>query len=239
MAPDLTFTPSTIHLWVAYIDRLSSRSAQFRTLLSEDECQRADRFIVDDARLRFTVARGVLRTVLGWYFDVAPDEIVFSYGQHGKPSVSDRQEIQFNLSHSANVIVLGVTQNKAIGVDVEKIRFVNEMTTIAHDYFSESEQETLFVLPEEQRERAFFTCWTRKEAYIKATGDGFSLPLTDFDVTLEPDQPARLLRASGDDPTRWSLLSIDTIPGYVGAVCVEGKVTESYQPHLDEYQFPA
>jgi 4'-phosphopantetheinyl transferase len=229
--PDFTLTPDTIHLWTAHVDRLIPRRAQFRSLLSADECQRADRFIADDARLRFTVARGVMRTVLGMYLGIAPGEIVFSYGPRGKPSLKVEQiaetQIRFNLAHSANVVALAITQGHEIGVDVEEIRPMKEMVTIARDYFSAQEQGALFALPEGQREWAFFTGWTRKEAYIKAKGDGFALSLADFDVTLTPDQPARLLRAEGDDPARWSLLSVDTIPGYAGAVCVERRTTEA------------
>jgi 4'-phosphopantetheinyl transferase len=215
-------TPDSVHVWTIFVDRFAPRRAEFEATLSPDERQRAARFVVEEPRLRFIIARGALRTILAGYLDVAPEDIQFAYGEHGKPSLPD-SDLRFNLSHSDNVILIGVTQNHDIGVDVEHIHAIPEMSIMARDNFSLYEQGTLFKAPEQERERAFFACWTRKEAYIKATGDGFSMPLRDFDVTLLPGEPPRILRANGDDPARWSLVHLEPDVDYIGAICVEGR----------------
>ena len=131
--------------------------------------------------------------------------------------------MEFNLSHSGDFALIAVTQGRKIGVDVERIRQGISSHVIAQQYFSKAEVAELQSLPIDQRESAFFTCWTRKEAYIKAQGLGLALPLESFDVSLTPGQPA-ILRATRPDEkesTRWTLRSLDVDPNYAGAIAVE------------------
>lgn len=183
--------------------------------LSDDECARADRYAFEAARRQFVVARGFLRRTLASYLHVEPVEIAFHYGKRGKLSI-DGADVRFNLTHSGDLIVLAVTQGREIGVDVEQRRPLPHLRTMATGHFSEREQNALFALPPAQQLDAFFRIWTRKEAYIKAVGDGFALPLQAFDVTH--DDPPRLHRA-GD---QWRLHHIDPATGYIGAVCIAG-----------------
>jgi 4'-phosphopantetheinyl transferase len=222
MSNDIMLPPDSVQVWTIFVDQFAPHRATFEATLSPDEQQRAARFVVDEPRLRFIIARSALRTILAGYLDVASEVVQFAYGERGKPSLPE-SDLRFNLSHSDNIIVIAVTQNHDIGVDVEHIHHIPEMSIMARDNFSLNEQETLFKLPEQERERAFFRCWTRKEAYIKATGDGFSMPLRDFDVTLTQDETPRILRASGDDPARWSLVHLEPDADYVGAICIEGR----------------
>lgn len=216
----MTLEKDDIHVWLAWVDGLRSQQDDLARLLTPDEMARADRLLGEKVRQQFIVARGVMRKVLAHYID---GEIHLLRGNRGKPHIPG-VSLRFNLSHAADLIVLGIAEGREIGVDVELIRPMREMMTVARSYFSVEEQVQIFNLPQAQRERAFYTCWTRKEAYIKARGDGFTMPLTGFDVTLIPGEPPRLLRAVDDDPARWTLLHLDSVPGYVGTICVEGPV---------------
>jgi len=212
-----------IHLWTASIHALiDSHSDRFMSILSEAEHERLRRFRVEQPRRQSLAARGLLRTVLAQYLDQEPENIVFRQGQRGKPFI-ENTTLRFNLSHSEDRVIIGILAGKNIGVDVEHIHELPNMTTMARTNFSKSEQETLFSLPKSQQRLAFFTCWTRKEAYIKAVGDGFALPLRSFDVTFLPDDPPCILRAIGDDPQNWQLYDVSLDDAYVGAVCIQSK----------------
>jgi 4'-phosphopantetheinyl transferase len=181
--------------------------------LSDDERARAARYAFESARRQFVVARGFLRRTLAAYLHIDPAQITFRYGKRGKLSI-DGVAVRFNLTHSGDLILLAVTQGREIGVDVEQRRPLPHLHTMATDHFSEREQNALFALPPAQQLDAFFHIWTRKEAYIKAVGDGFALPLQAFDVTH--DNPPQLHRA-GD---QWRLHHIDPATSYIGAVCI-------------------
>lgn len=225
-APErLALDRDEVHVWKSSLDRAPDRVRKLRELLNRDERERADRFHFQVHRDRFTVGRGLLRIIIGRYLGVDPVELLFSYNYYGKPSLDGAQAergLRFNLSHSDAVAVYAVVRERELGVDVEKIRadFADEQ--IAERFFSRSEVAVLMRLPEEVRHLAFFNCWTRKEAYIKARGKGLSIGLDTFDVAFAPGQDAALLRATGDDPARWSLSGFAPEPGYVGAVAVEG-----------------
>lgn len=210
-----------IYIWTGDFDHLDTHRDDFWQTLSPDERARAVRLIDETVRARFIAGRGMLRAVLSQYLGVQAQAIPFEHGKRGKPIVPGTR-LRFNLSHSENLALLGIVTGHEIGVDVERLRHIPEMTTMARDYFSPVEQQALFNLPQDQRDDAFLRCWTRKEAFIKAVGEGFALPLADFDVTLAPDDPPRLLRIKDGDPSQWALLHLEPAPGYVGAVCVEG-----------------
>jgi len=214
-------------VWQADLDALARSETQWLNLLSRDEQDRAGRFRFPIHRQRFTAGRGLLRTLLGSYLNIDPREVIFRYSEKDKPRLADlfaKSSLQFNLSHSDNVILLGFTLGRDIGVDVEKLRVNFNVLEIAERFFSESERNALAALPLSQHHQAFFNCWTRKEAFVKAVGEGLSLPLDQFDVSLAPGQSAELLATRPDpgEAARWSLWALDAGPGCAAAVVVRG-----------------
>ncbi|HEX5415197.1 MAG TPA: 4'-phosphopantetheinyl transferase superfamily protein, partial [Chloroflexota bacterium] len=177
-------------------------------------------------RTRFVGVRGWLRTMLAAYLDDAPANLRFTYGSHGKPAIASRNppDLRFNLSHSADVALLAVTRGREVGVDVELRR--GGKLRLAERFFAADEVARLRSLPADEQERAFYRCWTRKEAFVKARGEGLSLPLRRFSVTLGPDEPPAILRVEGDsrEVTRWSVHALPEIPGYAAALLVEAPI---------------
>jgi 4'-phosphopantetheinyl transferase len=169
----------------------------------------------------------LLRTILGRYLDVAPGTVRFCYGPHGKPALiaemAEQTGVRFNVAHSHDLALYAVTRGREVGIDVERIRAEVASTEIAQRFFSPAEVAALCALPDELQTEAFFACWTRKEAYIKATGGGLSHPLDGFDVSLTPGEPVVALRTHADpqEAARWSLRALDPGPGYAAAVAVE------------------
>jgi 4'-phosphopantetheinyl transferase len=219
---------NAVHVWRANLDQSLSQIALFQNNLGDDERSRADRFYFGRDRERFIVARGILRAILGRYSNRPPDSLSFSYSTHGKPSLvpeSDADGIRFNLSHSNGKALYAISRGREIGIDLEFIRCDLEAEQIAERFFSHSEIETLRALPQSLRKYAFFLCWTRKEAYIKARGEGLSLALDQFDVSLIPGEPAALLstRSDSDEALRWSLRNLNPAPGYTAALATEGR----------------
>ena len=175
------------------------------------------------------MARAFLRKLLGRYLAIAPAELRFAYSEYGKPQLAPdlesnlAQQLKFNLAHSGGLALYAFTNVGEIGVDLEHIRPEFTGDDIARRFFSATEVACLDQLPATARHEAFFNCWTRKEAFIKAKGMGLSLALDQFDVTLSPNEPAALLctRWDQNEAERWSLKAIDVGPGFVGAVAVE------------------
>ena len=224
--PDqLSLSATDVHIWRASLEQTPGVVANLRHLLSPEEQVRADRFHFEKDRRHFTVARGGLRKLLGRYLSMAPAEIQFSYAERGKPRLAPdlEQGLKFNLAHSGGLALYAITRIGEIGVDLEHIRPEFTGDEIARRFFSATEVACLGQLPAPSRHRAFFDCWTRKEAFIKAKGIGLSLALDQFDVTLRPDEPAALIstRWDRDEAARWSLRAIDVGPGFVGAVALE------------------
>src|SRR5689334_19989736 len=183
--PALTLSNGEVHVWRAPLEQPDALQEMFLRSLAEDERARASRFHFEKHRRRFVVARGYLRTLLARYLDVQPDEVRFAYGHYGKPSVDHAHGLRFNMSHSHEVAVYAFVQEQEIGVDVEYIKTDFATEDIARKFFSKQEADALMSLPKDEQGRAFFRCWTRKEAYIKAIGSGLSHPLNEFDVSLE------------------------------------------------------
>jgi 4'-phosphopantetheinyl transferase len=194
--------------------------SHFMAVLSPDEQRRANRFMSPLIKTRFIISRGILRHILAFYTQQSPEKLTFAYGTRGKPTLANIP-FAFNLSHSEDVALLAIAQTAHIGADVEYMAEMAEMRRVASDYFSADEQIALFTLPPREQMPAFYRCWTRKEAYIKARGDGFALPLDKFDVTLAPDDPPCLLRTLDDDsPQNWQFFHLEPTKGYMGAVCL-------------------
>jgi len=195
-------------------------------VLSADERDRAARFLAERERDRFIVARATLRRLLGERLGVPADAVRLRMEKHGKPALAwpfAASGLRFNVSHSEGLAVYGFAWQREIGVDVEALREVDGAEAIARRFFSRRESQAFLALPPADRPVAFLNCWTRKEAFIKAIGEGLSHPLGAFDVSLEPGQPASLLRV-GERPgheSGWALHAFDPAPGFVGAFVVQ------------------
>jgi 4'-phosphopantetheinyl transferase len=216
-----------------------------RQLLSPDEAKRADAFHFDRHRRRFIAARAAMRQILSACTGIASEELVFSYGAKGKPELAgelERSEIKFNLSHSGDIAVLAVTRGLTVGIDIEWINPEFATEEIAEHFFAAGEVRRLQALPTAERSDEFFACWTRKEAYIKALGDGLSVPLDSFEVAFGPGVSAALLQVMVDpgEAARWSMYDIEVAQGYRAALVVEGKGHRLRQLQWEEVrsQFP-
>jgi 4'-phosphopantetheinyl transferase len=214
-----------VHVWRATLDLPAQSVEQLEPLLSADERERARRFHFERDRRRWVIARGWLRTLLGRYLAAAPETLSFHYGRFGKPQVTNLETaLEFNVSHSGEILLIAVTLRRAVGVDVERIRPDLSVIEIAERFFSPAECSALAALPPDVQPDAFFDCWTRKEAYIKARGDCLALPLHQFDVAFLPGEPAELLATRPDaaEASRWRLSDLRVADGYKAALAVEG-----------------
>jgi 4'-phosphopantetheinyl transferase len=218
---------SEVHVWRALLELPAPRVQALQHDLSEEELERAERFHFQRHGSHFIAARGVLRSILGRYLKIEPSQVSFSYGPYGKPEVAGKagqRALRFNISHSHGLALYAVTHEREIGVDVERIRPDLDGEKIAERFFSPREAGMLRALPAQMRQGAFFSCWTCKEAYLKAKGEGLTLRLDQFEVSVSPGEPATLLRINGDpkEASHWSLKELDPGPGYVAALAVKG-----------------
>jgi 4'-phosphopantetheinyl transferase len=217
------FKDREIHVWRAYLDSEDIGLHRFEETLAPDEKARANRFVFRQDRNRYVAARGTLRELLGRYLNRPPTEVEFDYNSKGKPSLRaefNKHSMQFNISHSHGLALLAFTLGRNLGIDVELIRPEFSADEIAHRYFSPQEVMELRALPPSLRAEGFYLCWTRKEAYIKAIGEGLHIPLESFHVSLTPGQPERLESA---DSSRWGMRSLYPDPLYAGALVFEGQ----------------
>lgn len=224
----LTLSHDDVHVWLISLCLPAASVETLNRTLSRDERERVNRFHFQKDREQSIVGRGALRTILGSYLGAAPVQLSFCYNANGKPTVIQEpgaDAVRFNLSHSHEIALIGIARGREIGVDVERIRPVLADWQIARRFFSPREAADLRSLPADVRTEAFFSCWTRKEAYLKARGEGLSCPLDQFDVSLIPGAPPALLSTRGDpsEVSRWSLQALAPAPGYVAAIAVEGK----------------
>jgi 4'-phosphopantetheinyl transferase len=220
--------PDEVHLRRVDLEAIYAEESRWEKLLSTDERERAFRFRFPRDRQHFIAARAMLRTFLGKYLGVAPAALSFSYSEKGKPRLSQNHAengVTFNLSHSGGVALYAFSLHRELGVDVEHIRRDFEVEAIARRFFSMHEQKQLAELPAEDRPEVFFRCWSRKEAYIKATGDGLSLPLSQFDVSLDPGNTDALVttRPNAAEAARWRLTDVSAGSDYAAALCVRGR----------------
>jgi len=217
-----------VHVWQAALDQNESQIAVYHRTLAADERARAERFHFSADRRRFVVARGTLRAILGVYLNRAPERITFRYSSYGKPELASEEganQICFNVSHSNGMALYALSCGRQVGVDLECVRSNLEVEQIAERFFSRREVSALQELPAAVRRHAFFLCWTRKEAYIKARGEGLYLPLSQFDVSLTPGAPAALLRTRPDseEVAHWFLQDLTPeLSGYAAALAVSG-----------------
>ena len=224
----MTLADDEVHVWRAVLDQPPSQVQSFLHTLDAEEQARAKRFRFEQDRQHFIAARGVLRDILGGYLNRAPASLAFCASPQGKPALTvepDRPAIRFNLSHSQGTALYAIARGREVGIDLERIRSDLAIDEIAERFFSRREVAMLRRLPADVRCQAFFLCWTRKEAYLKARGDGLSLSLDQFDVSLVPGEPAALLGTRHDpaDVSRWSIQELAPAPGYAAALAVEGR----------------
>src|SRR5438876_3935723 len=223
----VTLLNNEIHIWKVPLVASEQAYSEFQQILSPDGRARANRFYFEKDRRRWTIAHGVLRILLAHYLNTDTHNIQLVTNDYGKPALAPLlagTDLQFNLSHSAELALFAFTYHRQIGVDVEYMRTDIECELLALSQFSPSEYATLQALPLSLRTEAFFLCWSRKESYIKAKGRGLSLPLDQFDVSLIPGKPAALLgsREEAQATTHWSLHALEPGDGYAGALTVEG-----------------
>lgn len=215
-------SPGDIHIWIMDLSLERDCASSLFAQLSRDEQDRAERLLLPKVRRQFIVARGRLRQILGSYLSVPPEELLFSYGAHGKPSLTPPHTtpIQFNLSHSGELALLAVNMGHPIGVDIEWAKPDRPFLKLSERFFSPAERDTLGRLDPDQIMDGFYACWTRKEAYLKAIGTGLATPLNTFDVTLAPGDPPALIgqRIDPKEPSRWSLFEVPVPTGYRAAV---------------------
>lgn len=215
--------PGTVDLFRVPLTVPESTAATLRRLLSDDERARADRFVDPRHGVRFTAARGALRLILAEVTGTAPESVEFVYGRKGKPALASAP-IEFNMSHSGELAVVAVANPGPVGIDVERFRDDFEDRKVARRFFSAGELADLDSLDTDQWQHGFYACWTRKEAYMKAVGDGFSIPLNTFRVSVAPDQPPALLEVQSDpeECVRWVFKDVPVPAGY--RACVVARV---------------
>jgi|SRR5688572_22460025 len=223
----LSLSSEEVHVWRAHLEPPPELLQGLLRTLDTDEQTRASRFHFEKHRRRFIAGRGVLRSLLGRYLEIKPEEVRFAYGPYGKPTLDATHHagpLRFNASHSHELAVYAFAQDHDVGIDVEYIKEDFATQEIAERFFSKYEVGILRALPREEQGAGFFRCWTRKEAYIKAIGSGLSHPLDQFDVTLAPNEPAALLRDHRDPEvaTHYEMFNVDLPAGYVGALAVAG-----------------
>lgn len=218
------------HVWRARLRQDAVTLLNLHKSLSRDEQERAARFRHQRDREYFVASRGALRNILSRYAGVAPHLLHFSYNEHGKPFLSDEAgwgTLRFNLSHSNGLALCAVTRGLEVGIDLEFVREDFDCIELAEKLFSSQEAKVLRRIPPHAQPDSFFDCWTRKEAYVKARGEGLSYSLRQFTVSLAPGEPATLLQTY-DDPqesTRWFLANLFPGEGYRAALAVKGKIS--------------
>ncbi len=219
-APELE--PGLVHLWKRRLDASVADVNACYEVLADEEKKRALRFRVDRPRIEFILTRGTLRFLLARYLSIPPETVVFRYGKNGKPAIEGNASLCFNVSHSRGLAILAFVQERNIGVDVENLSRDTDVRALAERFFSDSERQALRHLSGDELQAAFFRCWTRKEAYIKATGDGLSLPLDQFDVSIAVGDRDALLATRPDaaEAVGWTICDIAVDPAYAAALAV-------------------
>ncbi len=225
---DLALAADVVDVWRSRVDLTAMQRLAMQQCLSTIEIERANRYRVVTRREEFIVARGLLRTILARLMHIDPREIEFTYGDKGKPSLASPdigRAISFNVSHSYGMILIAMTMEKAVGVDVEQVRDSKDFRRIAERFFSPAECQALAVVPMDDQQQAFYNCWTRKEAFLKASGLGITTALDSFDVAFWPAGDARLLATRWDTSQvdRWSMTHLTPGGEHVATVAVEGQ----------------
>jgi 4'-phosphopantetheinyl transferase len=218
--PSRHLADDQVELWAIQLDVSTEMMERLGATLHPQERERAQRFVFERDRGRFLVARGFLRRLLSVYTGTPAARHRITYGPRGKPGLqaSPSRRLQFNLAHSGEMAVFAFASTLPLGVDIEEVRPIEDLLSIARSTFTAGEVRTLVDLGARDRAPAFFRCWTRKEAYVKAVGEGLYLPLDSFEVSLRPGEKAEITAGVGRN--EWSLYHLEPAEGYVGALAV-------------------
>ncbi|MFQ5660531.1 MAG: 4'-phosphopantetheinyl transferase family protein [Gammaproteobacteria bacterium] len=224
---DLELSRGFVDIWRTKLDLPKQEIAAYLSLLSPDEVKRASCFKVKRKYREYVITRGLLRRVLGDTLRADPKGFLFEYAEHEKPFLKEDWgggAVSFNVSHSHNQAVIAVTLDRTIGIDIEKIRQNVDFNKLANRFFSVKEFKSLKRFQEQHLPRAFFACWTRKEAFVKALGDGISFGLSEFSVSVDPDEENVTLSTHWDpgEARKWTLVNIKTDTDYIAACAFEG-----------------
>jgi 4'-phosphopantetheinyl transferase len=228
---DLRLSHGEVHVWRAALDVPPAYLQSLERVLAAEEVYRAQRFRFERDRGCYVATRGTLRILLGRYLRTDPADVRLGYGKHGKPALAAQPgegRLRFNVSHSGELALLAFARDREVGVDLEKMRPIPQMDQIAQRFFTAREYAALHKIGLDQRLGAFYCCWTRKEAYIKAKGEGLTIPLDSVDVGLRLGTHAGCGKArswtvgDGGSLDGCSLWSLRPAPGYVGALAAEG-----------------
>jgi 4'-phosphopantetheinyl transferase len=217
-----------VHVWLASVE---IRTRQYQTLwnvLSEEEMERSRRYRFEKDRTSFVASRGILKTLVAGYLKMTPERVSFVYGPYGKPDLAAEVSpvpLRFNASHSRGLALFAFALDREIGVDIEYVRPDIDAEHIARRFFSARERDALDKLPQGIKEKCFFTCWARKEAFLKAVGKGLSFGLDRIEVSINPGSPASLLGIEDDeeDAVLWSLHDLPASKDYAAALAVKGR----------------
>ncbi len=226
---DVVLSKDQVHVWYADFGLHPSVEIDEKLqILSPDEIQKSQRFRFAKDRYHYINARSWLRIVIGKYLQKYPVFFQFGYGEQGKPWLKNEEgnphSLRFNLSHSEGVVLCALAWECAVGIDVEALRYEDSYDKVAENFFSKNEQLALQTVAPELQQTAFFNCWTRKEAYLKARGDGLTFPLDTFDVSLQADEPKLIsVHHFPQENQRWTLFHLNPKPQFIGALAVEGK----------------
>ena len=222
--PSYSLSDDAVDVWRASLCPPADRLTAYAAILSDDERQRAARFHFARHRDRFIAARGILRCLLGTYLQQAPEDLRFAYGTQGKPAIEPLGALRFNLAHSHELALYAFTNQREVGIDVEYTARKAATVQVAERFFASDEVAALGRVPIAHQRQAFFNGWTRKEAFLKARGEGITVSLSSFSVSLVPDEPAELLWVQNEphETTRWQLAVVEPGAQYQGALCVEG-----------------
>lgn len=233
--PDLK--PREAHVWLITIKDFIPQLDEFQSILSSNEKKQAQRFVFTKHQQRYIVVHGILRRLLANYLNMSSKNINFIYDNYGKPKV---ENINFNISHSQNLALFAFAKNFDVGVDTEFVKKKFAGDNIACRFFSEHEIQALSKLPISERKLAFFNCWTRKEAFIKAIGKGLSFPLNKFDVDIGYNQKSLLLNVRSDEykASDWKLIDLDPHQNYAAALAVRSRIIKIHKFHYSINSFP-
>ena len=220
-------TQEHVDIWLVLLDTVDGD----QSILSADELSRAQRFVQRDAQNRFIKTHVALRQILSKYLVLPPKMIMFDQTDKGKPLIKTTSALQFNVSHSGDYALIGVSAQNPVGVDIEKVREKPDLLAIAKRFFSICEYQAIKKLPIDRQTAAFYRCWTRKEAFIKAIGAGLSFPLSDFEVDITENPGARTLlldvKQKSQSSADWDLQAVTGLPvGYEGALCVRSQTKQ-------------
>jgi 4'-phosphopantetheinyl transferase len=226
-----------VHVWAVSLEPPAGFIPRCAAILSPDETERATHFRFDKHRNRFIVGRAILRSLLGRYLDCPPRQLEFVYGLHGKPALAGHfaEALHYNLAHSEDLLLVAVTRIGAIGVDVEQIRAVSEADDLVERFFSPRENGLFKILSANEKNIAFFNLWTRKEAWLKATGEGIAHSLNRVEVTFLPGESAELLALPqhSDSNSNWVLRELIPAAGFIGALALP-----NLRFTISRFQFP-